>query len=112
MDETKTNENSTTPASQLGRLVSCHAYSLYGNGLILYEKPNRDKRVFVAIISDEEKQWSAYCEDVDIIDYAYGKAVLQSHKVDLGECQCYKIIGDSKIKKAMCIIDKIMNKIS
>lgn len=110
MTENNDIKNSATPASMVERLVSCHAYSLYGNGLILYEKPNRDKRVFVIILSDEEKQWSAYCEDIDIIDYAYGKAVLQSNKVDLGECQCYEITGDSKIKKAMCTIDKLMNK--
>lgn len=54
--------------SQLGGEIHCYAQTMYKRALILYEGgiANIGKRVYIAIVNDDQLKWAMYGKDVSL----------------------------------------------
>ncbi len=95
--------------SELTSLVSCHAGSLYQNALVLYEKPDRDLRVFVAIINDKDLKFDIYCNDVNVVGLKNCNANLEYNDKKITDIRCYEI-GNSNVMSEVIRVVESENK--
>ena len=91
-------------------VVSCHAGSMYSDALVLYEKPERDKRVFAVVIADNDLRWERYCNDVQIKNLQDGCCVLVYNGQDQGRFPCYKIDNKNVLADVRGVMDKRVRK--
>jgi len=104
-DQTNKTEQSADVGGQHERLVSCHAGSMYQNGLVLYEGARRDKRVFLAIIQNENLRFDMYCNDVDVIGLFQCRATLRRAENEYRGIRCYEIDNLNVMREVVRVIE-------
>lgn len=103
--ETKEQPENEAPWEQVKQVVSCHAGSLTGNVLVLYEQGQKAKRVFGILIYDKKLIWDMYCKDLSISNFHEDRATVTGlgKSVDL---PCYEINSKNVLQESCKIAEK------